>query len=206
MQAYWKVFAVALCHFSSLSALSMTIFSMILTSLNIAPSCVISGTAISRPWRPSFPAMLSHATLIIAQMMSVKGNDEALITRPRHCSSPTCGTECVQKGIFATVRTYPTVKFRPFATKRIVLCSETLPRHSSLFQLHYNPRSVKDKARRHTASWERGRCPRAGLQSAPGRLGHHVSRHYDRGGRCFPGLGQAKAGNARSDHVPGSLA
>src|SRR5450755_665411 len=27
-------------------------------------------------------------------------------------------------------------------------------------------------ARRHTASWERGRCPRAGLQSAPGRLGY----------------------------------
>src|SRR6202023_1840520 len=31
---------------------------------------------------------------------------------------------------------------------------------------------VKDMARRHTASWERGRCPRAGLQSAPGRLGY----------------------------------
>ena len=65
---------------------------------------------------------------------------------------------------------------------------------------------MKDMARRHIASWERGRCPRAGLQPAPGRLGHHVSRHYDRGGRCIPGLGQAMAGNARSDHVPGSLA
>jgi hypothetical protein len=53
---------------------------------------------------------------------------------------------------------------------------------------------------------ERVRCSRADLQSAPGRLGHHVSRHYDRGGRCIPGLGQAKAGNARSDRVPGSLA
>jgi hypothetical protein len=53
---------------------------------------------------------------------------------------------------------------------------------------------------------ERVRCPRADLQSALGRLGHHVSRHYDRGGRCIPGLGQAKAGNARSDHVPGNLA
>src|SRR6202043_2278353 len=31
---------------------------------------------------------------------------------------------------------------------------------------------------------ERVRCSRADLQSAPGRLGHHVSRHYDRGGRC----------------------
>jgi hypothetical protein len=61
---------------------------------------------------------------------------------------------------------------------------------------------MKDVARRHTASWERGRCPRVGLQPAPGRLGHHVSRHYDRGGRCIPGLGQAKAGNARSDQVP----
>src|ERR1700688_2105117 len=65
---------------------------------------------------------------------------------------------------------------------------------------------MKDMARRHTASWERGRCPRAGLQPAPGRLGHHVSRHYDRGGRCIPGLGQAMAGNARADRVPGSLA
>jgi len=41
---------------------------------------------------------------------------------------------------------------------------------------------VKDLARRHIASWERGRCPRVGLQPAPGRLGHHVSGHYDRGG------------------------
>jgi len=65
---------------------------------------------------------------------------------------------------------------------------------------------VKDVARRHTASWERGRCPRAGLQSAPGRLGYYVSRHHDRGGRCIPGLGQAKAGNARADQVPGNLA
>ena len=30
----------------------------------------------------------------------------------------------------------------------------------------------------------RVRCSRADLQSALGRLGHHVSRHYDRGGRC----------------------
>jgi hypothetical protein len=31
---------------------------------------------------------------------------------------------------------------------------------------------VKDMARRHTVSWERGRCPRVGLQPAPGRLGY----------------------------------
>src|SRR6202451_2917738 len=31
---------------------------------------------------------------------------------------------------------------------------------------------LKDMARRHIASWERGRCPRADLQSAPGRLGY----------------------------------
>ena len=31
---------------------------------------------------------------------------------------------------------------------------------------------VKDMARRHIASWERGRCPRVGLQPAPGRLGY----------------------------------
>src|SRR4029077_20827928 len=29
-----------------------------------------------------------------------------------------------------------------------------------------------------------------------------ASRHYDRDGRCIPGLGQAKAGNARADRVP----
>ena len=64
------------------------------------------------------------------------------------------------------------------------------------------------KGRLPEASREVGRvrCSRVDLQSAPGRLGHHVSRHYDRGRRCIPGLGQAKAGNARSDQVPGSLA
>jgi hypothetical protein len=41
-------------------------------------------------------------------------------------------------------------------------------------------------------------CSRAAWVSA--------SRHDDRGGRCIPGLGQAKADNARADHVPGSLA
>jgi hypothetical protein len=41
-------------------------------------------------------------------------------------------------------------------------------------------------------------CSRAAWVSVP--------RHYDRGGRCIPGLGQAKAGNARSDRVLGSLA
>src|SRR5580704_14895399 len=43
--------------------------------------------------------------------------------------------------------------------------------------------------------------PAGGFAACSRRLGHHVSRHYDRGGRCIPGLGQAKAGNARSDHV-----
>jgi hypothetical protein len=47
---------------------------------------------------------------------------------------------------------------------------------------------------------ERGHTPRSRAAWAS------VSRHYDRGGRCIPGLGQAKAGNARSDRVPGSLA
>src|ERR1700685_563722 len=31
---------------------------------------------------------------------------------------------------------------------------------------------LKDMARRHSASWGRGRCPRAGLQPIPGRLGY----------------------------------
>jgi hypothetical protein len=65
---------------------------------------------------------------------------------------------------------------------------------------------VKDMARRHTVSWERGRCPRAALQAAPGRLGYQPPGILDRDGRCIPGRGQAKAGNARADHVPGSLA
>ena len=42
------------------------------------------------------------------------------------------------------------------------------------------------------------RCSRAAWVSVP--------RHYDRGGEVLPGLGQAKAGNARADRVPGSLA
>ncbi len=42
------------------------------------------------------------------------------------------------------------------------------------------------------------RCPRSDRYSPlPGSFGHHVDRHYDRSGRCFPGLGQAGAGNAR---------
>src|SRR5246127_2775763 len=43
------------------------------------------------------------------------------------------------------------------------------------FPLLSSPRqspSVKDMTRRHIVSWERGRCPRAGLQPAPGRLGY----------------------------------
>src|ERR1700733_4356454 len=42
--------------------------------------------------------------------------------------------------------------------------------------LHYSYTAilapVKDVTRRHTASWGRGRCPRVGLQPAPGRLGY----------------------------------
>jgi hypothetical protein len=67
-------------------------------------------------------------------------------------------------------------------------------------------RSLEGRLPEASRKVERVRCPRADLHAALGRLGHHVSRHYDRGGRCFPGLGQAKAGNARSDRVPGSLA
>jgi hypothetical protein len=86
-------------------------------------------------------------------------------------------------------------------------------------------RPVKDARPEAYRRAGRGRFPRADLHSAPGRFGHHVIRHYDRGGRCFPGLGQAKAGNTRSncarsfaprlgrafrtersDRVPGNLA
>ena len=53
---------------------------------------------------------------------------------------------------------------------------------------------------------EDGARGRGLISRAPGRLGHHACRHCDRRARCFAGLGQAKAGNARSDRVPGSLA
>ena len=56
-------------------------------------------------------------------------------------------------------------------------------------------RPVKDARPEAYRRAGRGRFPRADLHSAPGRFGHHVIRHYDRGGRCFPGLGQAKMGN-----------
>ena len=41
------------------------------------------------------------------------------------------------------------------------------------------------------------RCLRADLHSAPGRLRASACRYYGRRGRCYPGLGQAAAGNAR---------
>ena len=54
---------------------------------------------------------------------------------------------------------------------------------------------------------ERVRCPRADLQSAPGRLGYQPPGIMTGvGGAPWTGLGQAKAGNARSDRVLGSLA
>jgi hypothetical protein len=37
---------------------------------------------------------------------------------------------------------------------------------------------LKDMARRHIASWERGRCPRVGLQPAPGRTRGWVSSTF----------------------------
>src|SRR5579862_1983410 len=52
---------------------------------------------------------------------------------------------------------------------------------------------------------ERVRCSRADLQSAPGRFGYQ-SPGTMTGKEVLPGLGQAKAGNARTDRVPGSLA
>ena len=48
----------------------------------------------------------------------------------------------------------------------------------------------------------RGECGARGrglISGAPGRLRASASRHYDRGGRCIPGLGQAGAGNARGE-------
>jgi hypothetical protein len=150
----------------------------------------------------------------------------------RHCASPrarpgarrliasisTCRPEILGFGAICTVAVIPVMERSVIRGGRATEpsspdCAALHPGYGRHFlidiSLHISYiilAPVKDMARRHTVSWERGRCPRVGLQPAPGRLGHHVSRHYDRGGRCFPGLGQAKAGNARSDRVPGSLA
>jgi hypothetical protein len=42
--------------------------------------------------------------------------------------------------------------------------------------------------------WGERRSPRAGLQPAPGRSGHHVCRHYDRHARCVAGSGPTVGG------------
>jgi len=53
---------------------------------------------------------------------------------------------------------------------------------------------------------ERGARGRSLISLAPGRPGHHACRHYRPAREVLTGLGQAKAGNARSDRVPGSMA
>ena len=60
---------------------------------------------------------------------------------------------------------------------------------------------VKDLPRRHTGAWERGRCPRAELQTAPGQLRASTSQHYRLGREVLAGLGQVRAGNARTNCV-----
>jgi hypothetical protein len=40
----------------------------------------------------------------------------------------------------------------------------------------------------------RERCPRADLHSVPRAIRASACRHYDRRGRCIPGLGQARGG------------
>ena len=69
----------------------------------------------------------------------------------------------------------------------------------SPFQLHHPPNLA------HVRTWPGGmpghwgECGARGrsCKPLPGGFRHHASRHYDRGGRCIPGLGQAGAGNAR---------
>jgi hypothetical protein len=53
---------------------------------------------------------------------------------------------------------------------------------------------------------ERVRCPRADLQSAPGRLRTPSGRHDDRPARSALDWDRRKTGNARQCHVPGSTA
>ena len=56
---------------------------------------------------------------------------------------------------------------------------------------------ARPKGRRPVMPAGRGECGARGrglISCAPGRLGHHACRHYDRRARCFAGLGQAGAG------------
>ena len=48
---------------------------------------------------------------------------------------------------------------------------------------------------------ERGRCPRAELQTAPGQLWASASQHYGLGREVLAGLGQVRAGNTRTNCV-----
>ena len=56
---------------------------------------------------------------------------------------------------------------------------------------------VKDMVRRHAGPEERGRCRGRTCSPLPGGLGISLPALCDRGARCFAGLGQAMAGNAR---------
>jgi hypothetical protein len=60
---------------------------------------------------------------------------------------------------------------------------------------------VKDLPRRHIGVVERGRCPRAVLQTAPGQLWASTSWHYRPGREVLAGLGQVRAGNTRNNGV-----
>jgi len=96
----------------------------------------------------------------------------------------------------------------------------------SLFWLRSFPilAHVKDLPRRQAGAVERGRCPRAVLQTAPGQLRASASQHYrDWGARCSLDWDRSRAGNTRTNcvrccprkgdryrsalrHVPGSMA
>jgi hypothetical protein len=65
-----------------------------------------------------------------------------------------------------------------------------------------NSRSRKGPAPEANGAVERGRCPRAELQTAPGQLRASASQHYrDWGARCSLDWDRSRAGNARINCV-----
>jgi hypothetical protein len=92
-------------------------------------------------------------------------------------------------------------------TSSVRFASSLFRRHT-LDNCHYfsyktpvNLAHVKDLPRRHVGAVERGRCPRAELQTAPGQLWASAFQHYRLGREVLAGLGQVRAGNARTNCV-----
>jgi hypothetical protein len=73
--------------------------------------------------------------------------------------------------------------------------------HYFSYMIRANLAHVKDLPRRQAGAVERGRCPRAALQTAPGQLWASTSQHYRLGREVLAGRGQVRAGNTRNNCV-----